>query len=49
MNTIEFVLWLICGLLTIMTGLLVDEDQKVSVMSYICCWVVLILKLINNL
>lgn len=49
MNTIEFVLWLICGLLTIMTGLLVDEDQKVSVVSYICCWVVLILKLINNL
>lgn len=49
MDTVEFALWLFCGLLTIVTALLVDEDQKVSIVSYICCWVALILKLINNL
>ena len=49
MDTIEFVLWLICGLLTIMVGLLIDENHKIPMISYVCCWMALILKLINNL
>lgn len=42
------IIWIICGVLTFV-GAAISEDHKVSILSYACCWMVLILQLISKL
>ena len=39
------IIWVICGISTFASA----RDYKVSVWSYACCWVVLIIQLIARL
>jgi len=42
------IIWIICGVLTFVSAA-TSEDHKVSVLSYACCWAVLIVQLITKL
>ena len=47
-NFFLLIMWIICGVLTFISAA-TGEDHKVSVLSYACCWVVLIIQLIIKL
>lgn len=42
------IIWIICGVLTFVSAA-TSGDYKVSVLSYACCWAVLIVQLIAQL
>ena len=42
------IIWIICGVLTFVSAA-TNGDHKVSVLSYACCWAVLIIQLIAKL
>ena len=46
-NIIEFIIWILCGVLTIICGI-VDERHRVSIVSYFVCWVMLMLHLFEK-
>lgn len=47
-NLLLLIIWIICGIATFVSAA-ASEDHKVSVLSYACCWVVLIIQLIAQL
>lgn len=42
------IIWIVCGILTFVFAA-ISGDHKVSVLSYACCWTVLIIQLIAKL
>ena len=42
------IIWVICGILTFVSAA-TSGDHRVSVLSYACCWVVLIIQLVSKL
>ena len=47
-NLFLLIIWVICGIFTFVSAE-VSGDHKVSVLSYACCWLVLIVQLIAKL
>ena len=47
-NLFLLIIWIICGVLTFVSAA-TSEDHRVSVLSYACCWTVLIVQLISKL
>lgn len=46
-NMFLLTIWIICGIFTFICAA-INEDYEVSIVSYFCCWFVLILELIQN-
>lgn len=47
-NLFLLIIWIICGILTFVAAE-ISKDHKVSILSYACCWGVLIIQLIAQL
>ena len=47
-NLFLLIIWIICGVLNFISAA-TNEDHRVSVLNYACCWTVLIMQLIADL
>ena len=45
-DEISLILWIIAGILNLI-GAAIDNDHKVPVLSFFCCWMLLIIKLMD--
>ena len=47
-DIIIFIIWILCGVSTIICGI-IDERHMVSIVSYFVCWVMLMLHLFEKI